>query len=285
MSNFCNVILRLSAFCILLFGVAACSSSSGVVSTPEELEAAIAEATPGTTITLANGTWTDVEIVFTGEGTAEAPITLQAEEPGKVFLEGQSNLGLSGEYLVVSGLVFRNGYTPTSTVIAFRTGDDALANHSRVTQCVIDNYSRPERYDSDFWVLMYGKNNTFDHNSLIGKRNRGVTFAVRLNNEASQENSHVIEYNYFGPRQVLASNGGETMRLGTSHYSRTNSNTIVRNNYFDQCDGELEIVSNKSGSNTFQNNVFYRCKGTLTMRHGQMTLVENNYFLDRKSVV
>ncbi|HAA10612.1 MAG TPA: alginate lyase, partial [Cytophagales bacterium] len=203
----------------------------------------------------------------------------QAEAPGKVFLEGQSNLGLSGKYLVVSGLVFRNGYTPTSTVISFRTGDDALANHSRVTQCVIDNYSRPERYDSDFWVHMYGKHNTFDHNSLIGKRNRGVTFAVRLNTEASQENGHIIEYNYFGPRQVLASNGGETLRIGTSHYSRTNSNSIVRNNYFDQCDGELEIISNKSGGNTFQNNVFYRCKGTLTMRHGQNTLVENNYFL------
>nr|WKN34553.1 polysaccharide lyase 6 family protein [Tunicatimonas sp. TK19036] len=257
------------------------SAGPNLVSNEAELEKALANAKPGSVITLASGVWKDIEIEFTGEGNKDSVITLTAEEAGNVFIEGQSNLSLSGNYLMVSGLVFRNGYSPTSSVIAFRTSEDKLANNSRVTNCVIDNFSNPERFESDIWVTMYGKNNTFDHNSLIGKRNLGVTMAVRLNTEESRENNHLIEYNYFGPRQNLGANGGETLRIGTSHYSLTDSKTIVRNNYFDRCDGEHEIISNKSGRNVFQNNVFDQCRGTLTMRHGQHTLVENNYFLGR----
>lgn len=258
------------------------SSEPGLVTNEDELKDAIAKAQPGDVITMADGVWKDIEIRFRGKGTADAKITLQAQTPGGVFIEGQSNLALSGEYLKVSGLVFRKGYSPTSFVIAFRTADDELANNSRVTNCVIHNFSNPERFESDIWVTMYGKNNQFDHNSLIGKRNLGVTMAVRLNTDESRENNHIIEYNYFGPRQNLGANGGETLRIGTSHYSLTDSKTTVRYNYFDRCDGEHEIISNKSGRNVFLSNVFDQCRGTLTMRHGKYTLVENNYFLGRR---
>jgi len=103
--------------------------------------------------------------------------------------------------------------------------------------------------------------------------------AVRLNSKEFLENNHKIDHNYFGPRQTLGSNGGETLRIGTSHHSLSNSNTLVENNYFDRCGGELEIISNKSCQNTFRNNVFYECRGTLTMRHGNETLVKNNIFI------
>ena len=105
--------------------------------------------------------------------------------------------------------------------------------------------------------------------------------AVRLNTEDSQENHHKIDHNYFGPRSILGSNGGETLRIGTSHHSRTNSFTVVENNYFDRCDGELEIISNKSGKNKFLNNTFYESRGTLTMRHGNNNLVEGNVFFGK----
>ncbi|WP_258103286.1 polysaccharide lyase 6 family protein [Marinoscillum sp. MHG1-6] len=247
----------------------------------ESLRAAIKSAVPGDEIIMANGTWENAEIRFVGTGREDAPITLRAEENGKVILSGQSNLRLSGEYLVVSGLVFKRGYTPTSAVIEYRTSSKDLAHHCRVTNCVIDDYSNPERFDVDSWVLIFGKNNRFDHNSLIDKRNLGVTLAVRLKGEENQENGHIIDYNYFGPRQNLGANGGETIRIGTSHYSLSYSNTVVSNNYFDRCDGEHEIISNKSCGNIYRDNVFDQCRGTLTMRHGHYTLVENNYLLGR----
>ena len=233
----------------------------------------------GDTIMLANGVWRDFEIVFAGKGSEGEPITLTAEEKGKVILSGQSNLRLAGDYLVVSGLVFKDGYTPSSEVIAFRRNKENLANNSRVTEVVIEDFSKPERMDSDYWVGIYGKNNRFDHSHLAGKRNKGVTMAVRLNTEDSQENHHRIDHNYFGPRPVLGSNGGETLRIGTSHYSLSDSFTVVENNFFDRRDGEVEIISVKSGKNILRNNTFFESRGTLTLRHGNGNLIEGNVFL------
>lgn len=254
------------------------SAEDFLVSTQSEYKEKIKNIQPGDTIFLKDGIWRNFEILFLGYGLKGKPITLRAQTNGNVLITGKSNLRIAGKHLVVSGLIFKDGYTPTSSVIEFRKNKDNLAYHSRVTEVVIDNFSNPERTENDSWVMMYGKHNRFDHNHLEGKTNKGVTMAIRLNSVESQENYHSIDNNYFGPRQILGSNGGETLRIGTSHHSLTNSFTIVKNNYFDRCDGELEIISNKSGSNKFIGNVFFQSKGTLTMRHGNDTLVEDNIF-------
>ncbi len=261
-----------------------CNQEEGgiLVHNISEFNKAVSNLKSGDNLVMADGNWENVELKLIANGTAEAPITLSAQTPGKVIISGQSNLRVSGEYIVVSDLVFKDGFTPTSEVIALRTSKETLANHTRITNCVIDGFNNPERFDADTWVSIYGKNNQFDHNTLINKGNQGVTFAIKMNTEASQENGHIVEYNYFGPRQVLGSNGGETVRIGTSHYSRKYSNSIVRKNYFDRCNGEHEIISNKSCGNEFRDNVFFESQGTLTMRHGHHTLVENNYFLGNR---
>lgn len=266
----------LSALALVLSS--ATDAKDFLVKTQDQYRSVSKSLKPGDRVILANGVWQDFEILFHGIGTKKKAITLTAEKKGKVIISGQSNLSIYGEYLVVSGLVFKDGYTPTSAVVSFRKSKEQLANHSRVTEVVIDNFSNPERFETDHWVTVYGKHNRFDHNHLEGKRNKGVTMAVRLNSEASRNNHHRIDHNYFGPRPILGSNGGETLRIGTSHYSLTDSYTVIENNYFDRCDGELEIISSKSGNNVFRGNVFFESRGTLTMRHGNDTLVEDNVF-------
>lgn len=250
-----------------------------LVHTVDEFNTAVQNAVPGDVITLANGVWEDAEFVFEGIGTKDKPIRLTVEEKGKVILEGNSNLKLAGEYLIVEGLVFRNGYTPTNAVISFRKNKNEIANNSRLTECVIDNYNNPERQVQDYWVTIYGKNNRIDHNHIVGKKNLGVTMIVGLDTEASRTNHHKIDHNYFGPRPTFGNNGGETLRIGTSHYALENSNTLVASNYFDRCNGEHEIISNKACQNTFKYNTFFECTGTLTMRHGNETLVDGNVFI------
>ena len=272
-------ILSFSFFIILITSCKEQPHHIRYVATVDEFNTAVVQAKPGDIITLKNGVWNDTELVFAAIGTEEKPITLTAEEKGKVTLEGASNLSIAGAHLIVEGLVFKNGYTPTNEVISFKKDNENLANHCRLTACVITDYSNPERHEQDSWVAVYGKNNRIDHNHLEGKRNRGVTMIVRLNSEESRENNHRIDHNYFGPRPNLGSNGGESLRIGTSHYSLTNSKTVVEYNYFDRCNGEHEIISNKSCQNTYRHNVFYECTGTLTMRHGNETLVEGNVFI------
>jgi poly(beta-D-mannuronate) lyase len=250
-----------------------------VVKNMLELNTAIKKAKAGDVIVMANGTWNDAEILFEGIGIASKPITLKAKQKGKVIITGKSNLRIAGDYLMVEGLVFKNGYSPTTDLIAFRKDAKVLANNCRLTECVIDNFNSPERNNVEAWAVLFGKNNRIDHCQFIDKRNQGVTLIVRLDTKESVENKHQIDHNYFGFRQNLGSNGGETMRIGTSHNSMMNSQSIVEYNYFDRCNGEHEIISNKSNQNTYRFNTFYECKGTLTMRHGNEAWVEGNVLI------
>lgn len=236
---------------------------------------------PGDIVVLANGEWRDFEIVFAGKGTKAKPITLISETPGGVIISGKSNLKIGGSYMLVTGLVFRNGYSPTGEVIAFRRTKEDVATDSRVTEIVIDHFNQPDRYKTDYWVAMDGKRNRFDHSNLVGKANDGVTVAVRLDLETSKLNGHRIDHNYFGPRPVLGSNGGETIRIGTSRESMFDSATIIENNVFDRTDGEVEIISIKSGANVVRGNLFLESRGAVVLRHGDSNLIERNVFLGK----
>ncbi|SNR32944.1 chondroitinase-B domain-containing protein [Lutibacter flavus] len=273
---------KFTFFAFLFLILISCNSNkeTGVlVKTIDEFNNAVKSAVPGTVIKLSNGVWKDTELVFEGKGTEEEPIKLTVEEKGEVTLEGASNLQIAGEHLIVEGLVFKNGYTPTNAVISFRKNREEMANNSRLTECVIDNFNNPERQVQDYWITIYGKNNRIDHNHISGKKNLGVTMIVGLDTEESRENNHKIDHNYFGPRPTFGNNGGETLRIGTSHHALENSNTLVESNYFDRCNGEHEIISNKACQNTFKYNTFFECTGTLTMRHGNETLVDGNVFI------
>tara|TARA_R110002074_G_scaffold7401_2_gene31825 strand:+ start:4315 stop:6648 length:2334 start_codon:yes stop_codon:yes gene_type:complete len=270
--------LFLVTFFTLTFSCAIAQKAE-TVKNVAEFEAAVKKAQPGDQIILANGIWMDAELLFQANGTAEKPITLNVEDKGKVILSGASNLRIAGNHLVVQGLVFKNGYTPTNAVISFRKNREEMANNSRLTECVIDNFNNPERQVQDYWVTIYGKNNRIDHNHISGKKNLGVTMIVGLDTEDSRANNHQIDHNYFGPRPTYGNNGGETLRIGTSHHALENSNTLVESNYFDRTNGEHEIISNKSCQNTFKYNTFFECTGTLTMRHGNETLVDGNVFI------
>jgi poly(beta-D-mannuronate) lyase len=148
-----------------------------------------------------------------------------------------------------------------------------------VTEVVIDRFNNPVKTESDHWVAIYGRGNRFDHGHIVGKQNLGATLVVVRDPEHGLENHARIDHNYFGPRPNLGSNGGETIRVGTSHESLSNSHTIVEDNWFEDASGEAEIVSNKSGGNIFRRNVFFESQGTLTLRHGNGNLVEDNVFL------
>src|SRR6185436_3793331 len=57
-----------------------------------------------------------------------------------------------------------------------------------------------------------------------------------------------------------------------------NARCVVEENLFTECNGEIEIISNKSCENTYRRNTFVDCEGTLTLRHGHRNQVEGNFF-------
>ena len=266
--------------CLLL--LSACGNeivNSIKVSTIDELNTAIENSKAGDNIVLANGVWKDIEIKFVGQGTEHNPITLSAETPGKVFIEGVSNLKFGGTYLVVDGLHFRNGYSPSKAVVEFRMDENTLANHCAITNCVIEDFNKMKRDDSDLWVLFWGRHNTLSNSYLAGKTNRGPTVRVDIKGNPNINNYHQIVNNHFGPRPPKGGPSGETIQIGNSYSSMSPSYTLVANNLFEECNGEVEIISSKTNFNEFRNNVFYKSEGSLVTRHGNYATIDGNYFI------
>lgn len=241
-----------------------------------ELKNAIQNAIPGDVIILKNGTWQDIQIEFKNNGTSLLPIILKAETSGKVLLTGKSNLRIAGNYLIVDGLFFKDGYSTSGVaVVEFKSSAGVESNFCRLTNTSIVDYNPTDSKLDYKWISLYGTHNRVDHCYLKGKTNIGTTLVVWLSNKP---NYHLIDSNYFAFRPPYPENGAETIRVGTSDWSMYDSFTTVEYNYFEECNGETEIISNKSCNNVYRYNTFKNCQGTLTLRHGNNCTVEGNYF-------
>ena len=249
------------------------------VSNRSEFDAALKSLSAGGTIVLSNGNWKDVELNAYGKGSKEDPVIIKAETAGEVILSGDSSLNIYGTYVIVSGLWFKDGHTTQKSVVQFRKDSKEFGTNCRFTNSTISYYGTKDANNKNHWVDIWGNHNRVDHNNFTGKLSEGTTVVVWLKESENIENHHQIDHNFFGPRPDLVKNGGESIRIGTSTNSKKSSKTLVDYNTFKNCDGEIEIISNKSGDNIFRGNLFIESKGTLTLRHGDNALVENNVFL------
>lgn len=274
-----RTILILSLLVLFVSCKSTAQTISNKVSNIKELNNAIKNSNPGDNIVLANGIWKDVEIKFYGKGTKEKPITLTAEEKGKVTIEGVSNLKLGGSYLIVNGLYFKNGHTPSKNLIQFKIDSETVANNCKVTECVIEEFTQPDRDVSDHWIEFWGRHNELSNCYIAGKSNFGPTIMVRLDGNENIYNYHQIINNHFGPRPRKGGPHGETIQIGNSGTSMTPSHVNVSHNLFDRCNGEIEIISSKSNFNEFTNNVFFESEGSLVLRHGNYAKIDGNVFI------
>ena len=256
----------------LLIGLPLLSFAKRYDVTLPEVASCLKTAQPGDQIYIKDGQYKDMQLKWMGKGTEKSPISIKALNPGKVKIEGGSTLRIAGEWISVDGLYFTDGYAPKGSVIEFRNGQE-LAN------CVIDKFNPSRRDQAYSYILLYGRHNRVDHCSLTGKLNLGVTLIVILNDKRCLENYHLIDHNYFGERPVYGSNGAETMRVGTSQQAYSSSNTIIENNLFERCSGEVEVISIKSSDNIIRNNTLLECEGVVALRHGDRNTVNNNLFI------
>lgn len=272
-----KIFVRNVLFVLLIFVLGIKSyASEFIVSTASEISQAMGNAQPGDTLTMTNGYWTNQQIKFVGNGALNDSILLRADSSGRVILNGTSTLRIAGSYLKVDGLFFNGGQSTSGAVIEFRNGSSNLASHCRLTNTAIQNYN-PASSSTDYkWISMYGDSNRVDHCYMKGKNHSGTTLVVWL---TGYPNYHRIDHNYFAERPELGVNGGETIRVGTSDWSMFDSYTLVEHNYFEHCNGETEIISNKSCNNTFRYNTFFESEGTLTLRHGNWAKVYGNFFI------
>ena len=229
-----------------------------------ELAALNAKLQPGDAVVLADGEWRDQALVFRAHGSAEKPVTLRAATAGKAVLAGKSTLVIDGDWLVVSGVTVREGDGPAE-------GIAIKGAHNRLTESAMIGGTYKH------FLRMWGTESRVDHCYFEGKTSGEPTFQVEVDERTP--NYHRIDHNHFGPRPPLGKNGGETMRIGYSGQSMWASRTVVEQNLFDRCDGEIEIISSKSCENIYRQNTFLDCDGMLTLRHGNRCIIDSNFFL------
>lgn len=232
----------------------------------------------GDTLVMQDGVWTDQKISITATGTVSEPVVLRAATAGGVHLTGSSQLTVNGVWVEVNGLVFEGTYTGKSHAITFAKG----TRNCRLTETVIRGYSPADPTVDTKWVSLYGQGHQVDHCLFENKTNMGTLLVVWL--ETDIVPAHRIDNNIFGYRTANMDengkelNGQEIIRIGDSSTSMQQAACIVEDNWFKQCDGEIEVVSNKSCGNTYRHNTFFACAGMLTLRHGNGCIVEENCF-------
>lgn len=254
------------------------------VNTRQTLQTAINAAAPGSTIIVRNGTYNDFYASISKLGTAENPITIKAETVGGVTLTGDSRFTMKkAAHIVFEGFVF--DCTSSNTLIKLEA-----CNNIRITRNVFEL----DTPTSIKWIVVVGTfddytfqflshHNRIDHNIFKNKFTGGnfITIDGTYNQDRSigqQSQYDRIDHNYFYNNSPRAVNEKESIRIGNSQLCNSSGFTTVEFNLFEECDGDPEIVSVKSNNNLIRHNTFNRNHGTLTLRQGNGSRVEGNYF-------
>ena len=290
--------IRIAVLIVLMFVTVFCKANSFFVSSNQGLQKILNKVKAGDSVIWKNGVYKDERILFypTHNGTEKNPITLCAESSGKVVFYGNSQIFLSGDYLVVEGFKYEGECTLADgePVISFSpesTNKYDLPNHCRVNNCAVINYSVSEESGkNNNYVAIGGTYNELDHCSFSGKINKGPTVVVNYfenenyikGSDQAPSTYHHIHHNYFGYR-TYSSNGGEHIRVGVSGTSGTKGFNLIEYNYFEETKIEAEVISNKSCNNVYRFNTLVGNDGALVLRHGTDCIAYGNYIIGNKN--
>ena len=246
-----------------------------VVSNLQELNSAMSSAKPGDKIVMKDGVWHDAFIDCSANATSSKPVTLQAETPGNVVLNGNSRLTFSKPHLVVDGLFFKQGAIDKGSVISFNSDD------CRLTNTAIVDFNPVQFETSYYWVYFKGNNNRLDHCYLRGKNNMNPL----IGNDEKDSRHNSMDHCYIKDiAYVPDNNGREIMRIwGYGHNDEMGEDGAyftVENNLFERAHGEgVEIVSLKSNYNIVRYNTVIASRGGLVGRRGKNNTFEGNFIL------
>lgn len=233
----------------------------------DALQARIKAAAPGDTIVLKNGTYaTSASLVVAAAGTAGQPVTIAAETVGGVELGGTHGFDVvaPAAHVVIRGFVFRH----TAGTNTIRWG----AHHVRFTRNTFQCSGPGAELD------VAGDDAEVDRNEFRGKQTVGNMLSV-VGKDGQVARRLWAHHNHFHDYAKTGANGAETIRLGRSFFSMSRGDALVEYNLFVRCVGENELITNKSGGNTYRYNTFLDSPGCqLTLRHGNECVVYGNYF-------
>jgi poly(beta-D-mannuronate) lyase len=265
----------------MLIIASAASAKTFLVHNEQEFKSAAAQAAPGDMITIANGIYTPWMVSIAANGTAAKPIIIKAETISKVIFSGdveKSVFEISGSYITFSGITF-SGCNLLKTKSNGLLVEVKNAKHCRLTDCLFTKNTVKAQFMPLVMISGQGEYNQVDHCSFIGNIDN-QELQVRITKESCPQYT-LIHHNIFKDKPRVSwkvFNGGECVQVGQDPVMLgiKQANTTVRENQFIRCNGEGEVISNKSSSNKYIKNTFEDCDGELVMRGGHDCLIDSN---------
>ncbi|KAA3615816.1 MAG: T9SS C-terminal target domain-containing protein [Calditrichaeota bacterium] len=232
---------------------------------------------PGDIIEVENGAYNTGGITMEASGTKSKPIIIRAINVGEAKLTGSSYFVFrKNAHIILEGFHFTSD---PYTVIKLEA-----CNNIRITRNTFQLTESEGKNGK--WILIGGywddgsllsHHNRIDHNIFRDKHQLGNFITIDGGDVVSQHDR--IDHNYFyniGPRH---DNEMEAIRVGWSALSLTDGFTVIEYNLFEECDGDPEIISIKSCKDTVRYNTIKRSQGTVSLRHGDGSVVHDNFFL------
>jgi Chondroitinase B len=240
------------------------------VSSLSALQSTINSAIPGDLIILTNGVYTSSSTInIDRQGTAQRPIVIAADTIGGAEIRGSASFSLNSPaaFIVIRG--FR--LTHSIGTVQVRAG----TRNCRITRNVFQ-LTGDGRY-----LLVSGDDCEIDHNTFQNKSTPGQMFSIHGPGSSGMAQRTWVHHNLFQNFTSIGGNGGETLQIGLSGRSLTDAHTLVEDNLFVMCNGENELISNKSSANVYRyNTIRDSTSGELTLRHGNDCIVHSNFFIN-----
>jgi hypothetical protein len=203
----------------------------------------------------------------------QRPIVIKAKNVGGATIKGRGSLVFTNpKNLVLHGINFSYA-TGEQNAMDFQN-----AENCRILRCGFKLNSSRDRYT--YLRFRGGDSNCIAYNDFHAKTRSSGQFLIITGEEIGCTRT-VIEFNHFRNLTGIGSepDGGETLFIGGSEEKRVPYKSIVRYNLFENCNGDKECITNKSGDNIYHHNTFRGNKGSLSLRHGSGNIVDSNIFL------
>jgi poly(beta-D-mannuronate) lyase len=254
------------------------------VKSEQEIKTIIPKLQPGDEVIIADGNYTNWKVEITTSGNKGNEISIKAEHVGKVIFSGEVSKPIwliSGSYVTLSGINFIE-----CTLVKADGKNSVLVELKNTTTSKLQNCSFIKNVvKTQFTPLVVisgnGKGNEIDGCSFISNiDNQDVQ--VKITNESCPQLT-VIKRNLFRDKNRVSwknGNGGECVQVGQDPVllGTKKAMTAVISNRFINCNGENEVISNKSSNNQYLKNYFEACDGELVMRGGHDCTIEDNVF-------
>lgn len=272
--------------CFLIF----CTNSQIIlaksykVNSENEFKVILSKLAAGDEVIITNGDYSNWAIEIPTKATDSKPLIIRAEKNGKVVFNGatdQTIFKITGTHVILKGILFRNCLLIKSTNKTGLLIDLNNSAYCTITNCTFEKNTSKVQYSPLVMISGNGRYNVIE-NCLFNENIDNQDVQVKITKDTCPLFSWVRKNTFSNKNKVSweNGNGGECIQIGQDPVLLGNKEPycMISENNFKNCNGENEIISNKSSKNNYLNNYFKNNDGELVMRGGHDCVIKGNTF-------